>query len=182
MKTWPFYLAGIGVAILFGVAATSLVMRSCSAPRPLAHSSARDSIRTSNAVSRALDSASLVEYGRKVEAARGDSLAGLLEALAARSRARPQVRALVKSASHDTGHTCVPDSVLRVVVVGDSACRVEADSLRGSNAEKAFDIEALTDRVSELERRPESCSGWSAFGIGFGVGSAATAGACMLFH
>lgn len=139
--------------------------------------SGRARVHDSIAVALALSRVSLAEFGRQVEQARGDSLAALLEALAARSRARPQVRALVQSVPHDTGHTCVPDSVLRVVVVGDSVCRVEADSLRGSNAEQAFDLDALAARVSELETRPESCSGWSSFVAGSAAGCAVCGGA-----
>jgi hypothetical protein len=181
MKTWPFYLAGIGVAILFGVAATSLVMRSCSAPRPLAHSSARDSIRTSNAVSRALDSAALVEYGRKVEAARGDSLAGLLSAQAARIRTRWLPGRLDTLIQRDTvrDSVLVSGSDIRTILVADSSCVVRSDSLSGELVQAQFDADQCAE---ELRKRPSTCHGWSAFGIGFGVGSAATAGACMLFH
>lgn len=138
--------------------------------------SGRARVHDSIEVASALARVSLAEYGREVAQARGDSLAALLESLAARSRVRPRVRALIPVVPHDTGSTCVPDSILRVVVVGDSACRVDADSLRGSNAELSFDNDAMRDRVLELERRPESCSGWSSFAAGTAAGCAACGG------
>lgn len=147
--------------------------------------SGRARVHDSISIASALSRVSLAEFGRQAAQARGDSLAAILEALAARSRARPRVRALVPVMPHDTGRTCVADSVLRIVAVGDSACRVEADSLRGSNVEKAFEIEALTERNRELEQRPESCSRWSAFGAGAlagcGVCGGAAAAACVAF-
>lgn len=174
-------LAGILVLVV-------LLFRGCLPARhagAVLADSGRARVHDSIKVADALALVSLAEFGREVEEARGDSLAAILEALAARSRDRPRVRSLVQVVPHDTGRTCVADSVLRIVAVGDSACRVEADSLRGSNAEQAFDLESCQERIRELEKRPESCSRWSAFGAGAlagcGVCGGAAAAACVAF-
>lgn len=181
MKTWPFYLAGIWVAILFGAAATSIVIRSCSAPRPLAPSSARDSIRTSNAVSIALDSAALVEYGRKVEAARGDSLEGLLSDQAMRIRTRWLPGRLDTLIQRDTvrDSVLVSGSDIRTILVADSSCVVRSDSLAGELAQAQFGANQCAE---EITKRPTSCNGWPSFGLGFASGFSAAAGGCMLFR
>jgi hypothetical protein len=117
----------------------------------------------------------LVEYGRKVEAARGDSLAGLLSAQAARIRTRWLPGRLDTIIRRDT----VRDSVLvagrdvRAVMLSDSACWVRVDSQAG-----VILLDSL--EIADLRRRPESCGTWSAFGIGFGLGATAAAGACVL--
>ena len=67
--------------------------------------------------------------------------------------------------------------VIRWLAASDSSQRVRGDSLAGELAQCRYDA----DQCSEaLQARPESCGTWSAFGLGFGVGFSAAAGACVL--
>ena len=138
--------------------------------------SGRARVHDSIEVAQALARMSLAEYERKVEEARGDSLAALLAAQAVRVRVRWRLDTLVH---RDT----IRDSVLvagedvRAVLVSDSSCTVRADSLSGELVQCRYDADQCAE---EIAKRPTSYSGWSAFGIGVGVGAAATAGACLL--
>ena len=138
--------------------------------------SGRARVHDSIEVASALARVSMAEYERKVEEARGDSLAALLAAQAVRVRVRWRLDTLVH---RDT----IRDSLLvagadvRAVLVSDSSCTVRADSLAGELVQCRYDADQCAE---EIAKRPTSCNGWSAFGIGAGVGAAATAGACLL--
>ena len=138
--------------------------------------SGRARVHDSIEVASALARVSMAEYERKVEEARGDSLAALLAAQAVRVRVRWRLDTLVH---RDT----IRDSVLvagedvRAVLVSDSGCAVRAASLSGELVQCRYDADQCAE---EIAKRPTSCNGWSAFGIGAGVGAAATAGACLL--
>ena len=82
---------------------------------------------------------------------------------------------------HDTAwrDTGAADTVelIRWLAVSDSSQRVRSDSLAGELVQCRYDA----DQCSEtLQARPESCGTWSAFGLGFGLGATAAAGACVL--
>lgn len=82
---------------------------------------------------------------------------------------------------HDTAwrDTGAVDTVelIRWLAVSDSSQRVRGDSLAGELVQCRYDA----DQCSEaLQSRPESCGTWSAFGLGFGLGATAAAGACVL--
>ena len=140
------------------------------------HDSGREHVHDSIEVAQALARVSMAEYERKVEEARGDSLAALLAAQAVRVRVRWRLDTLVH---RDT----IRDSVLvagadvRAVLVSDSSCTVRADSLAGELVQCRYDADQCAE---EIAKRPTSCNGWSAFGIGAGVGAAASVAVCLL--
>ena len=68
--------------------------------------------------------------------------------------------------------------VIRWLAAADSGCRVSLDSANGETMQARFDADQCAD---ELQKRPTTCSGWSAFGLGLGVGAAVTAAACLAF-
>lgn len=161
-----------------GVAAV-LSLRSCDRPAPPAHSPRAVELHDSVQAQRWADSAALVEYGRTVERARGDSLAALLAARATIWRTRWLPARVDTLIARDT----VRDSVLvagadlRACLLVDSALVVRGDSLAGELVQARFDA----DQCSEaLQARPESCGTWSAFGLGLGAGFSAAAAGCAL--
>ena len=86
-------------------------------------------------------------------------------------------------AEHDTEHVWRDSGradtveVIRWLAASDSSQRVRGDSLAGELAQCRYDADQCSDA---LQARPESCGTWSAFGLGFGVGFSAAAGACVL--
>lgn len=91
---------------------------------------------------------------------------------------RRVVRYVVRhdTAWRDTGAADTVD-LIRWLAVSDSSQRVRSDSLAGELVQCRYNA----DQCSEtLQARPESCGTWSAFGLGFGLGATATAGACVL--
>ena len=67
--------------------------------------------------------------------------------------------------------------VIRWLAVSDSSQRVRGDSLAGELVQCRYDADQCSEALRE---RPESCGTWSAFGLGFGLGATAAAGACAL--
>ena len=77
----------------------------------------------------------------------------------------------------DSGKMIDTVELVRWLAVSDSSQRVRGDSLAGELVQCRYDA----DQCSEaLQERPESCGTWSAFGLGFGLGATAAAGACVL--
>lgn len=176
MKGWALVVAPVLLACLGVVAGLS--MRSCDRPQ---HAAPRSlDLRDSVQAQRWADSAALVEYGRTVERTRGDSLAALLAARATVWRTRTLPGRVDTLISRDT----VRDSVLvagadlRACLLVDSALVVRGDSLAGELVQARFDADQCAD---ELRKRPTTCNGWSAFGLGFGAGAAMGAAACVAF-
>ena len=56
--------------------------------------------------------------------------------------------------------------VIRWLAAADSGCRVSLDSANGETMQARFDADQCAD---ELQKRPTTCSGWSAFGAGVAV-------------
>lgn len=159
------------LAILGAVLGASVERLTHPAPHVQAVHPSRDSIVAATALSRA----ALAEYASQVAQARGDSLAALLAARARASRVRWLPGRVDTVELVDS--ILVPAEDVRAVIVSDSACRVEADSLRGELVQARYDAETCADALQE---RPESCGTWTAFGLGFGLGATAAAGACVL--
>ena len=67
--------------------------------------------------------------------------------------------------------------VVRWLAVSDSTLRVVRDSLQGELVQCRFDATQCAD---ELRERPTSCRGWSAFGLGFGLGAVAGVSGCVV--
>lgn len=126
------------------------------------------------------DSAALIEHGRNIERARGDSLVELLSARTTVWRTRLLPGRVDTLIARDT----VRDSVLvagadvRACLLADSALIVRADSLAGELAQARYDADQCAE---EPRKRPSTCNGWTAFGLGFGAGSALTTAACAVF-
>ena len=178
----PRILIILPASVLVIIGILALVLYLCQGMLPPRHAggiladSGRARVHDSIEVASALARVSMAEYERKVEEARGDSLAALLAAQAVRVRVRWRLDTLVH---RDT----IRDSVLvagedvRAVLVSDSACAVRADSLAGELVQARYDVDQCAE---EIAKKPTSCSGWSAFGIGVGVGAAASAAACLV--
>lgn len=126
------------------------------------------------------DSSALIEHGRNIERARGDSLVALLSARTTVWRTRMLPGRVDTLIARDT----VRDSVLvagadvRACLLVDTALIVRADSLAGELAQARYDADQCAE---ELRKRPATCNGWTAFGLGFGAGSALTTAACAVF-
>jgi hypothetical protein len=164
VKGWALVLlACLGIA-------AGLSMRSCDRPQPPAPSPRVVELRDSVQAHRRADSAALVEYGRNIERMRGDSLTALLAARATVWRTRVLPGRVDTLIARDT----VRDSVLvagadvRACLLADSALVVRGDSLAGELVQVRYDLQTC-------EKRPTSCSGWSAFGWGVAAGL----GACL---
>ena len=175
-RSWKLEIAGFLIAM--GIVAFVMfgIVQATKRPEPVKQSPRRVVLADSLGRSRTLDSARLVEYGRKLANARGDSLAALLAHRAVVLRTRWRVDTLVQA---DTvrDSVVVASSDVRTILLADSACVVRADSLAGELVQARYDAQECSE---ELRKRPTSCSGWSAFGLGFGVGAAATAGVCAM--
>lgn len=72
-------------------------------------------------------------------------------------------------ASHEIVDTV---EIVRWLAASDSSCRVSLDSLEGELVQARWDADQCADR-------PTTCSGWSAFGVGFLGGAAAGLWACL---
>lgn len=150
-----------------------LSVRSC--PRAVTPTDdRRTDLRDSIHAHRWADSAALVEYGRTIERMRGDSLAALLSARATAWRTRRLPGRVDTVIARDT----VRDSVLvagadvRACLMADSALVVRIDSLSGELVQARYDADQCAD---DLRRRPTTCGGWTAFGLGVAAGI----GACV---
>lgn len=73
----------------------------------------------------------------------------------------------------DSGKMIDTVEVVRWLAVSDSTLRVVRDSLEGELVQCRFDAQTCAE---ELQKRPTSCNGWSAFSFGFGFGLGAVAG------
>ena len=67
--------------------------------------------------------------------------------------------------------------VIRWLAAADSGCRVSLDSANGETMQARFDADQCAD---EMQRRPATCNGWSAFGAGVAVGFSSAAAGCVL--
>jgi hypothetical protein len=137
--------------------------------------SRRARVNDSITIASALSRVSLEEFGREVERARGDSLAALLASRATVWRTRVLPGRVDTLIARDT----LRDSVLvagadvRACLLADSSLSVLSDSLRGELVQVRYDLQTC-------EKRPTSCNGWSAFGLGFGLGATVGAAACLV--
>lgn len=168
-------LVAVILSALFGAMAWHLMRPPVVIPYD---SKARQELVRRNIQETAEAKARLSEYAVKLAAS--DSLVELLQARAKSIRTRT-LPGRIDTMIRDTGTTCVPDSAVKLVMLSDSSCQVRSDSLEGANAELVFDNDVLTDRAQQLEKRPTTCNGWTAFGLGFGTGAAAAAAACVAF-
>ena len=170
-KTSAFLvLVAVILSALFGAMAWHLMRPPVVIPYD---SKARQELVRRNIQEAAEAKAKLSEYAVKL--ASSDSLVDLLQARAKSIRVRT-LPGRIDTLIRDTGTTCLPDSAVKLVMLSDSSCHVRSDSLEGANAELAFDNDALTDRVQQLEKRPATCNGWTAFGIGYAGGVASSIG------
>ena len=77
----------------------------------------------------------------------------------------------------DSGKMIDTVEVVRWLAVSDSTLRVVRDSLQGELVQCRFDAQTCAD---ELREKPTSCHGWSAFGVGFGLGAVAGVSGCVV--
>ena len=77
----------------------------------------------------------------------------------------------------DSGKMIDTVDLVRWLAVSDSSQRVRGDSLAGELVQCRYDADQCAD---ELQKRPTTCSGWSAFGAGVAVGFSSAAAGCVL--
>lgn len=121
-----------------------------------------------------VDSIAMQSWVDSIVALKGDSLARAFSSRAATVRIKWANKLRIDTV-RDTipRYIQVTEDDARAFMAGDTACSVTVDSLRASEA-------ACVEYTNELLKRPESCSSWSAFGIGFGAGAASASAVCVL--
>lgn len=111
------------------------------------------------------DAESLVAYASEVRRLRGDSLRLALVRRAASRRPALVARGLLPPAESLATPEAQQEAAAQTLLLSDSACRVEADSLRravqGCEAERAVEVEEAARSIQEAEqatRRAERAS------------------------
>lgn len=138
-----------------------------------------EALRDSVLRARVTDSVALVARVDSILDLRGDSLAAAFARKAAALRPRiiriPGVPDTVRDSSVVHDSVCLDGGDARDVLIALEACGVDRDAFHG---ELVVCQASDSAHMQELRERPTSCHGWSAFGLGFGLGAVAGVSGC----
>lgn len=170
-------LALVGAFLAAGVVVQACTRLDASSPPDSALVALRDSVLRA----RVVDSVELVARVDSILRLRGDSLASAFARKAAALRPRiiriPGAVDTVRDTIETDDSRRVAGADMRAVLIGLEACEVDRDAFHG---ELVVCQASDSAKAQELRERPTSCHGWSAFGVGFGLGAVAGVSGCVV--